>query len=151
MQVANKQTIRALSALHGQRLFAQSFKFAIVGVTSTSIHSACYLLALRSFPPQLANVLGFLCAVSVTYCGNRFWTFRGGRTGRASIWRFAVTSLIGFACNATIVSVVSNRRDWGPDWAVAGIAFVTPMVTFILLRLWVFRMTPPRRPSIASE
>ncbi len=145
MRATSWRSLREWSVLGRKRLAAQSARFAIVGVAATAIHSICYVTALRWLSPEVANAFGFACAVSVSYCGNRFWTFPGGRAGAAAIWRFAVAATAGFVCNAAIVHFVSTSRGWRPYWAVVGIAFVTPVLTFILLRLWVFAVAEPRR------
>ncbi|WP_179403515.1 GtrA family protein [Burkholderia guangdongensis] len=128
----------------------ESAKFAVVGAIATLVHSACYLSALHWLAPQWANVSGFLCAVSVTYCGNRFWTFRGGRAGSEALLRFFVTSATGFACNAGIVAVV-GRHGLDPRWAVGGMTFVTPVVMFVLFKRWVFGGATARPSANASD
>ena len=57
----------------------------------------------------------------------------------ASLARFWVVALIGFALNSMFVHLVTGVFGLAYGWAIPLIAGVTPVVTFILSKLWAFR------------
>lgn len=126
-------------------MLAQIVRYAIVGVGVTTLQAAVYwLLAQKGgIHPQLANFLGYLCAVGVGYVAHGAITFRGhGKEAAASparAARFVAVSLFSLALNAFWVwSTVS----WAglPLWApIPLMGVVTPGFIFLLNRQWVFR------------
>lgn len=121
----------------------QIIKFAIVGLTSTIVHSLVYVLALRYIgaTPQLSNSFGFLFALFASYFGHRFWTFNEVRMrhNHVSKLKFVVSALSSYGLNAIWVWIVENRTNMSPEYALIGIIFITPAITFLILKLWAFK------------
>lgn len=118
-------------------------KFFSVGVAATLIHSIVYVIGLylASVSAQLANLLGYLFAVTFSYYAQKNWTFEvKEKTTLMSFLRFFSASLIGFMLNAFWVFLVVTLLNMHPFYALFGIGVLTPMVTFVLLKLWVFKI-----------
>ena len=118
------------------------FKFFSVGVIATLIHSAIYSLciALQLTSAQLANLLAYLLALIVSYIGQRYWTFATNKLNSqaSTIFRFIGVSLLGYGLNAFWVYAATNVLNLSPYYAIVGIGFLTPLMTFLLLKFWVF-------------
>lgn len=117
-------------------------KFFGIGVFATFLHGAIFsfCIAAHIASPQVANLLAYLVAVIFSYVGQRYWTFsRGESQGHTrSILRFSVVSLLAYGINAFWVYATTAWLSLSPYYALLGIGIVTPLVTFALLKLWVF-------------
>jgi putative flippase GtrA len=118
-------------------------KFFGVGVLATFLHGAIFSFCIAGHiaSPQVANLWAYLVAVIFSYTGQRYWTFSPGESqGHArSILRFLGVSLLAYGLNAFWVYATTFWLSLSPYYALLGIGFVTPLVAFVLLRLWVFR------------
>lgn len=123
------------------RLINELLRFGGVGLLATAIHALVYMAALSVAQPQLANLLGYGVAVCVSYFGHGYFSFAEGRHTRRhgdQLWRFFVTSLAGFGLNAGFVAVCTHLFH-RPGLAVWFIVGVTPLLTFLALKFWVYR------------
>jgi putative flippase GtrA len=83
-------------------------KFAVVGVVNTAIDFVIFtaLVSGASWPPVLANVVSYSCAVANSFLLNKHWTFSEKRgQGRAirQFVLFAGCNLVGLILSTTIV------------------------------------------------
>ena len=91
--------------------------------------------------PLLANLLGYMVAVTFGYILHSRISFRGHgsrdnpmqRTGR-----FFIVSLVSLGLNSLFVGVLTGPLDGPTWWPVIPMLCVTPLVTFALNRQWVF-------------
>lgn len=117
-------------------------KFAGVGVIATLVHAAVYVLFVSAFNThaQLANFMGYAVALTVSWFGQRSWTFAHVRqVGRVSAkLRFLITSLTGYGLNVTWVWCASEGPGLHEYHALLGILLLTPIFVFLLLKWWVF-------------
>jgi putative flippase GtrA len=134
-----------LSTLHPdrRRLLGQLARFAVTGAFVTALGVGVYAfvaLGLR-WHPQLGNFLAYVVAVLTGYVMHSQWSFRGHGSGRthATKLRFAAVSIISYALNSFWVWLLFNHFDLGRAAPIAPMLFVTPAVTFLLNRQWVFR------------
>jgi len=124
----------------------QIIRFGIAGGIATACHAVVYspLAGYGITSPQIANVLGYLAAMITGYFLHSRWSFRGhGRRdnpGRTGI-RFFLVSLVSYGLNAFFVFLLTDDRALGGPWwwPLGAFLFVTPAVTFVLNRYWVFR------------
>lgn len=120
-------------------------KFISVGLVATAIHALIYAVMSNwlLIHPHLANFQGYLCAVLFSYFAQMTWTFssRDPSKRSRSFSKFIVTSLIGFILNALFVLIVKDMLDLHANYALIGIIFVTPLLSFVLLNYWVFPET----------
>jgi len=92
---------------------------------------------------QLANFLGYICAVSLSYIGQRKWTFQHVRIEKEHIakLKFFISSLFSLLLNALWVFLIIKWLNKPPHYSLFGIVFLTPLMTFFILKLWVFKTT----------
>lgn len=116
-------------------------KFGIVGILATATHYSAAIIVLPVAGKFSANVFGYCVAVSVSYCGHRYFTFgRAAQEQRHSfhIPRFVFVSLSAVAMSQLVLFLV-GLFEVSEEVALGIAVLVIPPYTFVLLRLWVFR------------
>lgn len=124
-------------------LLGQLIRFVIAGGITTGLYTLVYspLAGFGVTSEQVANICGYLVAVTSGYLLHSKWSFRGhGAEASKTSWRFFVVSLVSFALNTIFVWILTDDAMLaGPWWwPLVPILFVTPLVTFALNRFWVF-------------
>jgi putative flippase GtrA len=134
-----------ISNLHPdrRRMLGQLMRFVISGAFVTALGVGVYALVALVFRwhPQLGNFLAYVVAVATGYFMHSTWSFKGHgaeRDHRTKV-RFAVVSVISYALNSFWVWLLCSYLGLEPEVPIAPMLFVTPAVTFILNRQWVFR------------
>ena len=122
---------------------AQLVRFVMTGGFVTALGIGVYALVaigLR-WNPQLGNFLAYAVAVASGYVLHSRWSFRGhgGERTHSTKLRFAVVSVISYALNSLWVWLFYTYLDLGRAVPMIPMLFVTPVVTFLLNRQWVFR------------
>jgi putative flippase GtrA len=134
-----------ISSLSPERrnMLAQLVRFAITGAAVTALGVAVYALValVLRWHPQLGNFLAYAVAMATGYLMHSRWSFRdhGAERTHATRLRFVIVSLISYALNSFWVWLLYSHLHWGPAAPIAPMLFVTPAVTFLLNRQWVFR------------
>jgi len=129
-----------------ESLFPQILRYAIAGAGAAALYGVTYLLfADHVFPPGYATVAvipAFFLSLTVSFVVHSRWTFSGygSRTGGAGQpLRFALVQLGGLALNAALTFAVTHGLG-GANWmALIPCLTLTPLATFAVQRLWVFR------------
>ena len=123
----------------------QFLRFGSVGALATLIHVVAYagFIETVGVTPVTANVLAFSIAVAVSFAGHASWTFRheyrqSGRGTHVLFARFAISAVLGLLLNTLFVFVLVTWLGLAYGWAIPGFVFITPLVLFIVNRLWVF-------------
>jgi putative flippase GtrA len=124
-------------------MVTQLARFAVTGAFVTALGVGVYAivaLALR-WHPQLGNFLAYVVAVATGYVMHSQWSFRGHGSERthATKLRFVVVSIISYALNSFWVWLLFTHLELGRAAPILPMLFVTPAVTFVLNRQWVFR------------
>ncbi len=136
-----------LSTLKGERaaVLAQIVRFGMVGGFVTGLYALVYspLAKFHLTSPQVANFCGYLTAMVTGYTLHSRWSFRGhgSRDNLArTTGRFFIVSLVSYGLNALFVFVLTDKSMFGGPWwwPLLPILFVTPAITFVLNRQWVF-------------
>jgi putative flippase GtrA len=134
-----------LPALSDDRrdMLAQLIRFVISGATVTALGVGVYAIValLLRWHPQIGNVLAYLVAMGTGYVMHSRWSFRGHGAQRthATKVRFMIVSVISYALNSFWVWLLFSHLGWGRAAPIVPMLFVTPAVTFLLNRQWVFR------------
>ncbi len=120
-------------------------RFGLVGLSATLVHAGVYaaLAALTLSSALAANFIGYACAVLVSLVGHSHWTFAGHgqqSTGAALTARFMVTSLSSLGLNTLLVWLVVHQAQLHPLWAVPGMILIVPLLTYLLMKHWVFQV-----------
>lgn len=128
----------ALKTLAGQLL-----RFGMVGGFVTALGVVAYYVPATYFgvAPLLANLLGYMVAVTFGYILHSRISFKGHgsrdnpvqRTGR-----FFIVSLVSLGLNSLFVGVLTGPLGGPTWWPVVPMLCVTPLATFALNRQWVF-------------
>ena len=129
--------------LHQRREIAgQLFRFLISGGLVTALGVGVYGLSALVFKlhPQVANLLAYGAAVSTGYLMHSRWSFRNhGRRSRITMVKFFVVSLVSLSLNSLWIAILTDLLGLSPAWPMVPMVCVTPIVTFLLNRYWVFR------------
>lgn len=134
-----------LSSLSPERrtVVAQLARFIIAGGFVTALGVSIYALValVLRWNPQLGNLLSYLIAMGVGYLIHSRFSFRdhGADRTHATRARFVTVSLISYALNTFWVWLLYTRLHLGRGAPMVPMVFVTPFVTFVLNRQWVFR------------
>jgi len=134
-----------LSSLSPERrlVVAQLARFAVSGalVTALGVSIYAFVALLLRWNPQLGNLLSYLVAMGVGYLIHSRFSFRdhGSDRTHATRVRFVTVSLVSYALNTFWVWLLFTRLHLGRAAPIVPMLFVTPLVTFVLNRQWVFR------------
>jgi len=124
-------------------MLGQLMRFVVSGAFVPALGVGVYAivaLALR-WHPQLGNFLAYAVAMATGYVMHSRWSFRGHgaeRDHRTKV-RFVIVSLISYALNSFWVWLLFTQLQLGRAAPIVPMLFVTPAVTFLLNRQWVFR------------
>jgi len=134
-----------LSTLPPERraVIEQLARFIVSGAFVTALGVGVYALValVLRWHPQLGNFLAYAVAMATGYLMHSRWSFRdhGGERTHATRVRFVIVSLVSYALNSFWVWLTTAALGLDPAWPILPMLFVTPAVTFLLNRQWVFR------------
>ena len=114
--------------------------FGAVGAFAAGVHFlvATLVVEVARMPPQSANVIGYACALGVSWLGQSRLTFAGaGRSGLAPL-RFVATSLAGFGLNALGFGALLRWTTMDYRLALLLVLGTVAASTWLALRHWVF-------------
>lgn len=118
-------------------------RFVVVGFLATLVHVAVYAGTIQFLgaAPLLANTLGFVIAVNLSFLGHHFWTFHDPQVerSRSGLIRFWGVALTGFLLNTLFVQLITGTLGLSYAWAIPPMVGVTPFVTFLISKFWAFR------------
>jgi putative flippase GtrA len=124
-------------------LLTQFVSFGVVGGFVTLVNVAIYWLGAQKLAvdPNRAWCVGFVVALAVGYLLQSRFVFRPaeGVSRPVAAVRYVLVALIGFAINSFWVWAMVTHAGM-PTWApIPLVVFLTPLFSFFLNRLWVFR------------
>lgn len=128
----------------GRRIIAlQAMRYAFSGILITILFSASYwaLAEFAGIDPMISLAIVFLVFTAISYLTHGAFSFRGhGQRDRHGIRasRFLVVNLLGFALNQLFVWLLVKQLHGPTWWPIVPFILVTPWVTFLLHRKWVF-------------
>ena len=114
--------------------------FGVVGILATAVHVAVAYIAksLGDYPPQLANLFGFLTAFLVSYFGHMHFTFQPQASSDRYFRRFLILSGLSFLTSSSVVYFLINTLGVDFIWAMVGVAVIVPGVSFVVAKFWAF-------------
>ena len=134
-----------ISTLSPERraVIGQLARFIVSGAFVTALGVAVYALValVLRWHPQLGNFLAYLIAMATGYLMHSRWSFRdhGGERTHGTKVKFVLVSIASLALNSFWVWLLTEPMNLSPAWPILPMLFVTPAVTFVLNRQWVFR------------
>jgi putative flippase GtrA len=127
----------------------QLIRYMIAGFCITQFAALIYssLAVYAHVNPLQANVVSTGCGVCSGYLAHNYWSFAAGTAkgefGKAA--RFGATTLVAFLFNSFWVWLLVSRMHLSAVAPVPIMMFVTPWVSFLANRYWVFRPVERRR------
>ncbi len=125
--------------------FGQLVRFAIGGFGVTLFSACVYLAAATGFGlhPLVANTASHLLGMLASYTVHSRWSFKEkeGAEELRMLFRFCIVSGAAFALNSFWVAVTTVLLALPPQAPVPLMIFVTPILSFLLNRYWVFEAT----------
>lgn len=119
------------------------FKFCLVGGCAASVHLALeYIFVSKAgLAPLRANIFSFCIAFFVSYFGHRYITFLNKTRLRhhQAMWRFLCVAVAGFTLNQSLFYLFFVMLHVHYLWALFFVLCITPVITFVLSKWWVFR------------
>ena len=124
-------------------LLGQVVRFGLTGGLLTLLVAGGYWFVADVFgvEPMLSLTINFIVFTGLGYILHSRFSFRGhGTRDRAHVRtaRFFTVNIFGFLLNQFFVWLLVKEMDGPTWWPVLPIIFVTPLVTFVLNRRWVF-------------
>jgi len=124
----------------------QFISFATIGVLGFVVDTGVLYLLIYLFDADLyiGRVFSYLCAVTITWLMNRFFTFKSqsDHTGLLEQWiKFASCNVLGAIINYTIYALLitfSSNFYENPVFAVAVGTLFSVNVNFFLSKKYVF-------------
>lgn len=121
----------------------QLVRFGIVGLTLTAINAVIYLSLLRfDVNPYVAQTFAYGIALLFAFRFHGNFTFKGHGSRAQPVKQFArflVVNLVGYSTNQGFIWLLTVHYGLPSSAAVVPMVLVTPILTFLLQRLWVFR------------
>lgn len=127
-------------------MLQQVLRFIGVGAIATLIHVIVALVTQKflHFPAQGANFTGFCASVGFSYFGHASFTFGARKNHAFQLPRFVLVALIGLATSSTITYIVVTKMSGSFLSAMALVALIVPLMTFLSSKFWVFAANPAR-------
>lgn len=123
----------------------QAAWFVVVGAAAAGVHFLALIAWVQwvHLPPAWANVAAFAIAFGVSFSGHYHLTFQSqcrGRSWGSSIWRWFISSALGFALNQILF--VAGLHWFGQThyrviWFI--VTILVTVLTFGLGKWWAFR------------
>lgn len=134
-----------------KRLFlGEMVRFFVVGIAATLTHYIVAMLCVSWTSLWLANFLGYLFAVFVSYFGHQRVTFQlptEDVSHQRQAPRFVLSSLSGLAMSYLVLAVM-NLVLAAPNWlSLAVVVTLVPIYTYFINKYWVFRQSGPLTPG----
>lgn len=135
-----------MNACTGSSLWLAFTRFAISGGIAACIAVFIYIVCavFLALPPLTANLLSYAAQLGISYQLHRSFSFDGAAGGAGSMMRYGLLSLGAFACNSLWVWLCTHVLRLSPWTPLMPMIFVTPLMTFLLARHWVFTFSGGR-------
>ncbi len=119
-------------------------RYAIAGVCVTQFAAAIYsaLVLFVHVNALQANVVSTAFGLCAGYLAHSRWSFAGAAGAlaeHAKVGRFLLSSFLAFIINSAWVWLLVSTLQLPPLTPVPLMMFVTPWISFLLNRHWVFR------------
>lgn len=124
---------------------SQAAWFVLVGTAAAGVHFLALVAWVQwvHLPPAWANIAAFIVAFGVSFSGHYHLTFknqRQGRSWRSSVWRWLLSSALGFALNQVLFVLGLywfGQAHYRAIWFI--VTLLVTVLTFGLGKWWAFR------------
>jgi putative flippase GtrA len=136
------------SALHSlgherRTVLLQLIRYALAGLAITLAAAASYwaIAELLHVDPMLSYTIVFIVFSGISYVTHGEFSFKGhGERDRHHIrmGRFFAINVLGFLVNQGFIWLLVKQMDGPTWWPTIPMIFVTPLLTFVLHRRFVY-------------
>jgi putative flippase GtrA len=116
-------------------------RYCVVGGLGTVVHFGVTMLLVEQFRVDavVATVIGFLCALAVSFALNRSWVFASRVAVAPGLARYTAVSVLGFVLNVAIMATVTRVLALDYRIGLALVVLIIPVTNFTLNARWTFR------------
>lgn len=134
-----------------RKLLRQLLVFGMVGVVATITHYLVALACHELLDVNLygANLAGYGTAVAVSYVGHGRLTFQT-ELNQSVLQRFLVVSLAAFFASEGLLAALEAGLQLPHRVSLAVVVMIIPAISFVLNKLWVYRVTHVDHPPMES-
>lgn len=120
--------------------FKEIIFFGIVGVLATATHYLVALVLLETSYINLyvANLMGYSCAVAVSFVGHSLLTFRVGLKIKF-LGPFIVVSISTFILSECILWLLEEGLELDPRFSLGVVVVSIPVLSYVLNKFWVYK------------
>lgn len=119
---------------------SQLLRFALSGGAAAVVYCVVLVqLSAMGLRPWLSGFLGYLLSMPVAFVLHKMFTFRSDVPYKRELPRFIATSLIGIILASATPALLTSTSHVPMPWVALMTSIVTPLITYILMSLWVFR------------
>jgi putative flippase GtrA len=116
-------------------------RYCVVGGLGTVVHFGVTMLLVEQFRTDavIATIIGFLCALAVSFALNRTWVFASNVAVAPGLARYTAVSVLGFVLNVAIMAIVTRVLALDYRIGLALVVLIIPVTNFTLNARWTFR------------
>lgn len=117
----------------------QLARYAVIGVASNSTIYVIYLLATYyGLGHKTAMTITYVIGLSVSFIGNKKWTFSHNGDSLSAVFRYVMAHLMGYFLNFLILFVFVDKLGYAHQWVQALGIIVVAGFLFVLFKYFVF-------------
>ena len=115
-------------------------RFSIIGALATLVHWSVVVFLYNTFSisPLIANFLGYLVAVIVSFYGHRTWVFLASDSIKARV-KYVFISLSALALQQFLIYISIDRILLRFEILMILIIGITAIYSFLLMERWAFK------------
>lgn len=119
-------------------------RYLLVGGLGTVAHLLVLVVSveLAELSATWGAVLGYLCALLISFVFNHKWTFNSRKSYLSSFPKYALVSVSGLALNALMVNGLVNYFGWWYLTAQLIVIWIVPITNYLLNKHWSFEIKP---------
>jgi putative flippase GtrA len=116
-------------------------RYCVVGGLGTVVHFGTTMVLVERFRVDavIATIVGFLCALAVSFALNRTWVFGSSVAVAPGFARYTVVSVLGFVLNVAIMATVTRVLALDYRIGLLLVVLIIPVTNFTLNARWTFR------------
>lgn len=114
--------------------------FGLVGGLATVTHYACAMISNEWLAVELylANLIGYLCAVGVSFIGHSKLTFQVSMN-HALFKRFCLMSVTTFLLSELLLWLLESGLQLQARIVMMVVVITIPLISYLLNKFWVYR------------
>ena len=126
--------------LANKPIWAEAFRFGLVGLKSNAIYYLLYvLLTFVGVVPNVAVTVVYTFGIFYAYWFNREWVFKIRSQSRFALARYVAVYVAAWATNLYLLNLATIRFGMGHYIAQAGLIVLISGLVFLSLKVFVFR------------